>query len=44
VTVGSSEEIDLDTASNRYRRYLVWITKLPPGEQAVKVSEILLYR
>ena len=44
VPVGSSEQIDLDTASNRYRRYLVWITKLPPGEQAVKISEILLYR
>ena len=44
VPVGSSEQIDLDTASNRYRRYLVWITKLPPGELAVKISEVLLYR
>ena len=44
VEVGSSEEIDLDTASNRYTRYLVWITKLPPEEQAIRISEILLYR
>jgi serine/threonine-protein kinase len=44
VTVGSSEEIDLDTASNPYRRYLVWITKLPPGEQVVRISELLLYK
>ena len=39
------EQIDLDTAGNRYRRYLVWITKLPPGEeQAVEISEILLFK
>jgi hypothetical protein len=44
VTVGSSEAIDLDTAANRYRRYLVWITKLPPEEQVVRISELLLYR
>ncbi len=33
VDVGASEPIDLDTAGNRYRRYLVWITKLPPEKQ-----------
>jgi serine/threonine-protein kinase len=44
VTVGGREQIDLDTAGNRYRRYLVWITKLPPGKDAVKISEILLYK
>jgi len=44
IKAGASEQIDLDTASNRYNRYLVWITKLPPGEQLVKISEILLYR
>jgi len=44
VPIGAGEEIDLDTASNRYRRYLVWITKLPPGEQVVRISELLLYR
>ncbi|MGH2898891.1 MAG: protein kinase domain-containing protein, partial [Solirubrobacteraceae bacterium] len=41
--VGASEEIDLDTASNPYRRYLLWITKLPPGEKVARVSELLLY-
>ena len=31
-------------AGNRYRYYLVWITKLPPGADRVKISEIRLYR
>ena len=44
VTVGAREQIDLDTAGNRYRRYLVWITQLPPQKDAVKISEILLYK
>jgi len=44
VPIGTSEAIDLDTASNRYRRYLVWITKLAPEEQVVKISELLLYQ
>ena len=44
VDVGAREPIDLDTAGNRYRRYLVWITKLPPEKEAVEISEILLYR
>jgi serine/threonine protein kinase len=43
VTIGASEQIDLDTASNRYSRYLVWITKLAPEEQVVRISELLLY-
>jgi hypothetical protein len=42
--VGPSEEIDLDTAGNPYRRYLVWITKLPPGAKVARISELLLYR
>ena len=44
VDVDNREQIDLDTAGNRYRRYLVWITKLPPGKEAVRISEILLFR
>jgi tRNA A-37 threonylcarbamoyl transferase component Bud32 len=44
VPIGASEAIDLDTASNRYRRYLVWITKLGAEEQVVRISELLLYR
>ncbi len=40
----SRNRIDLDTAGNRYRYYLVWITKLPPNADRVKISEIRLYR
>jgi hypothetical protein len=36
--------IDLDTAGNRYRYYLVWISKLPAGKDQVKLAEIRLYR
>ena len=43
VTVGGAEKIALDTAGNEYRRYLVWITRLPPGESSAKISEILLF-
>jgi tRNA A-37 threonylcarbamoyl transferase component Bud32 len=44
IVVGKSERIQLDTAGNRFRRYLVWITKLPPGQQSAKISEISLFR
>jgi serine/threonine-protein kinase len=44
VAVGAREQIDLDTAGNRYRHYLVWITKLPAGKESVEISEILLYQ
>jgi hypothetical protein len=37
-------KVDLDTATNRYRYYLVWITKLPPGQEKVAISEIRLFR
>jgi tRNA A-37 threonylcarbamoyl transferase component Bud32 len=35
--------LQLDTAGQRFRYYLVWITKLPPSGQA-SISEIVLYR
>jgi tRNA A-37 threonylcarbamoyl transferase component Bud32 len=38
-----SFRLDLDTAKQSFRYYLVWITKLPPGEDKVKISEIVLY-
>jgi len=38
------QRVQLDTASNRFRYYLVWITKLPPGEEKVEISEIVLFR
>ncbi len=44
ITVGAREPIDLDTAGNTYRRYLVWITKLPPKEESAKISELLLFK
>ncbi|HEY0343235.1 MAG TPA: protein kinase [Solirubrobacteraceae bacterium] len=44
IVVGKTERIQLDTAGNRFRRYLVWITKLPPGQQSAKISEISLFR
>ena len=39
-----SNRIQLDTATNRYRYYLVWITKLPPEEERVAISEIRLFQ
>ena len=39
---GRTETVDLDTAGNRFRYYLVWITKLPADEQKVEISEIVL--
>ncbi|CAN5626404.1 hypothetical protein BH20ACT17_BH20ACT17_19010 [soil metagenome] len=38
------ETITLDTAAQRFRRYLVWITQLAPGQQRAEISEILLFR
>jgi eukaryotic-like serine/threonine-protein kinase len=40
----SSTRLDLDTAGNRFRYYLVWITKLPPEKDKVEISEIRLWR
>ena len=42
--VHSRQAIPLDTAGVRYRYYLVWITKLPPGGQSVSLNEVALYR
>ena len=42
--VGSTEKFDLDTAGQRMRHYLVWITKLPEGAKRAEISEILLFR
>ncbi|MEA2254247.1 MAG: eukaryotic-like serine/threonine-protein kinase, partial [Solirubrobacteraceae bacterium] len=40
----ASQRVALDTARNRYRYYLVWITKLPPGASKVEIAEIRLFR
>lgn len=42
--VGSKERFDLDTAGHSFRRYLVWITKLPPGAQRAEIAEISLFK
>ena len=42
--VEGSQKFDLDTASNSYRHYLVWITKLPEAAKRAEISEILLFR
>ena len=42
--VAESEKFDLDTAGQRFRRYLVWITQLAPEAKRAEISEILLYR
>ncbi len=43
-TIGArSSRLDLDTAGQRFRYYLVWITKLPPSGRA-KISEIYLFQ
>ena len=35
--------LQLDTAGQKFRYYLVWITKLPPSGQA-SIAEIVLYQ
>ena len=40
----ASTRVNLDTATNPYRYYLVWITKLPPGGDKVQISEIRLFK
>ncbi len=37
-------DIMLSTDGARYRYYLVWITSLPPGQNSIQLSEILVYR
>ena len=37
-------DVSLDTAGNRFRYYLVWITKLPPGGSKVSITDLALFR
>jgi serine/threonine-protein kinase len=39
----SRQSISLDTASQRFRYYLIWITKLPPQGKKVEISEVALF-
>ena len=36
--------VKINSAGKRYRYYLVWITKLPPGQSSVQIAEIRLFR
>jgi eukaryotic-like serine/threonine-protein kinase len=39
----ADQGLRLSTDGKRYRYYLVWITKLPPGASQVEISEIKLF-
>lgn len=41
--VKSKQNITLGGGGVRYRYFLVWITKLPPGKESVSINEIALY-
>jgi hypothetical protein len=41
--VKSRRPIALDTAGQRFRYYLIWITKLPPDQKKVEISEVALF-
>jgi eukaryotic-like serine/threonine-protein kinase len=42
-TIGGQTTIPL-AAAIRYRYYLVWIVKLPPGSEVAEISELTLFR
>ena len=42
--VARNQRISLDTAGRRFRYYLLWITKLPPGQPNAEIAEFTLYR
>jgi len=44
VSVGSRQTIGLATAGQRARWVLLWITRLPPGQNRAEISELTLYR
>jgi eukaryotic-like serine/threonine-protein kinase len=38
------QRFKLRTDGKQYRYYLVWITKLPPGQERVEISDVSLFR
>jgi eukaryotic-like serine/threonine-protein kinase len=42
--VGPQSTIRLDTGGARYRFYLFWITRLPPGSETAAISQITLFQ
>ena len=43
-TIGARTTIPIDASGVRYSRYLIWITKLPPGRSSAEISEITLFK
>jgi serine/threonine-protein kinase len=39
----TKNRVDMDTGGRRFRYYLIWMTKLPPGRSSASISEIRLY-
>ncbi|MBA3422502.1 MAG: hypothetical protein H0U12_11565, partial [Thermoleophilaceae bacterium] len=44
IEVGETARIRLDPAEPKHRNYLVWITRLAPGQRRAAISEISLLR
>ena len=42
--VGQTAQIPITTAGQKFRRYLLWIVKLPNNQQRVQISELTLLR
>jgi serine/threonine-protein kinase len=40
----AEQKIDLNTGGERFRYYLAWITKLPPGKDSADINELTLYQ
>ncbi len=43
-SVRGTQSIKFTSNTRRYRYYLVWITRLPPGERSAALNEVVLYR
>jgi serine/threonine-protein kinase len=43
-TVGKHQRFNLRTGGKQYRYYLIWITKLPPNQERVEISDVSLFR
>jgi serine/threonine-protein kinase len=44
VVVATKQQINLAPGAQRFRYYLAWITKLPPGQQSAELNELTLYQ
>jgi serine/threonine-protein kinase len=42
--IGGHTTIGLDTDGRRYRYYLLWIVRLPPGSEAAVISDLALFK